>query len=87
MDCVIVRVINMPLSFRGATVKDENGDYNIYLNARYSTDVQADALRHEVEHIRLGHFYSMEYVTVLEAEARREAAKDGKEVRRAREII
>lgn len=58
MDAVIIRIIDMPTGVKGMTVKDENDDYNIYLNARYSPDQQADAFRHEVEHIRRGDFYT-----------------------------
>lgn len=70
MDCVIIRVIDMPMSLRGATVKDENGDYNIYLNARYSEETRAAAFRHEVEHIRQGHFYDQKTVKEKEMGAK-----------------
>lgn len=53
----------------GITVLDENGDYNIYLNDRISYDAQAEAFRHEVEHIRQGHFYTYEDLQVLENQA------------------
>ena len=58
MDAIITRIIDMPTGVKGMTVKDENDDYNIYLNARYSPDQQADAFQHEVEHIRRGDFYT-----------------------------
>lgn len=69
MDAVIIRVIDLPYKVRAVTVKDAEGDYNIYLNARLSGDQQTKAFRHEVEHIRLGHFYSEKPVSVKEAEA------------------
>ena len=69
MDAVIIRIINLPYGVKGMTVKDAEGDYNIYLNGRYSSDVQADAFRHEVEHIRLGHFYQDRPVSEMEKEA------------------
>jgi len=53
----------------GITVLDENDDYNIYLNDRISYDAQAEAFRHEVEHIRQGHFYTYEDLQVLENQA------------------
>lgn len=62
MDAVIVRIIDLPITVNGMTVLDEEGDYNIYLNARLSGDAQAKAFRHEVEHIRSGDFYSEEDV-------------------------
>lgn len=70
MDSVIIRVLDLPMTIRGATVKDENGDYNVYINARLSEDGRAAAFRHEIEHIRQGHFYSEDPVEVLEEKAR-----------------
>lgn len=57
MDAVIVRVIDLPFGVRGMTVKDEEGDYNIYLNGKYSPNIRAVAFRHEVDHIQSGDFY------------------------------
>ena len=57
MDCVIIRVVDLPPSIRGATVKDAEGDYNIYLNARLNDDERVKAYWHEIDHIRRGHFY------------------------------
>lgn len=49
---VIVRVVNLPAWKTGATVvEDENGDYNIYLNARFGYNGQQKALKHEYKHI------------------------------------
>ena len=62
MDAIIVRTIDLPTTVKGMTVLDEEGDYNIYLNARLSGDLQAVAFRHEIEHIRRGDFYSAESV-------------------------
>lgn len=75
MDSIIIRIIDMPLSLRGATVKDENGDYNMYLNARLSDEERVKAYRHEIEHIRLGHFYDERPVAIKEAEAEKEAER------------
>jgi len=71
MDSVIIRVLDLPMTIRGATVKDANGDYNVYINARLSEDGRAAAFRHEIEHIKQGHFYSEDPVEVLEREARK----------------
>lgn len=69
MDAVIVRLIDMPETIHGVTRKDAEGDYNIYINAKLSADGRALAFRHEVEHIRLGHFYEERPVAELEKEA------------------
>lgn len=68
MDAVIVRVIDLPFGVRGMTIKDEEGDYNIYLNGKYSSDIRADAFHHEVEHIIRNHFYSPKSVREKESE-------------------
>lgn len=66
---MIIRKIDLPIGVSGITVLDENGDYNIYLNARLSYDGQADAFSHEVEHIKQGHFYRPEDIIKLEEQA------------------
>lgn len=70
MDAVIIRVIDLPHTCKGFTSLDSNGDFNIYLNARLSSDQQAATMRHEIEHIGRGHFYRPdESVDILEQEA------------------
>lgn len=68
MDTIITRIVDLPLGVKGVTVKDDEGDYNIYLNARYSPDVQAKAFRHEVDHIKKEHFYDERRVLEKEQE-------------------
>lgn len=68
MDAVIIRVIDLPPGVKGMTVKDEEGDYNIYLNGRLSNDQRVEAFRHELDHIKFGHFYSNSPVSVKERE-------------------
>lgn len=67
MDAVIIRVIDLPYGVPGVTVKDENDDYNVYLNARYSADRRIVAFEHELRHIMNGDFYSHDPVWVKEA--------------------
>ena len=78
MDAVIVRIIDLPLGVKGMTVKDEEGDYNIYLNARYSPDIQAIAFRHEVKHIQNGDFYSEESVAEKERRVHAQERSEGR---------
>lgn len=66
---MIIRKIDLPTEVSGITVLDENGDYNVYLNDKLSYDAQADAFRHEVEHIRQGHFHRLEDIMTLEEQA------------------
>ena len=69
MDAIIIRLIDMPETIHGVTRKDAEGDYNVYINAKLSADGRAEAFRHEIEHIRLGHFYEERPVADLEREA------------------
>lgn len=52
MDAIIVRIIDLPYTVKGMTVKDANGDYNVYLNGRLSSEIRANAFRHEIIHIK-----------------------------------
>ena len=69
MGIIIVRLIDMPVAFKAFTIKDADDNYNIYVNARLDADTRANAYRHEIEHIRLGHFYQERPVADMEKEA------------------
>ena len=69
MNEVIVRIRDFPCGTNGVTVMDENGDYNIYINAKLSEIEQQRAYKHELEHINRDHFYSDKEVKVMEEEA------------------
>ena len=65
---IIVRVIDMPEAVGAVTVVDENGDYNIYLNAR-----RGDLVReymHELKHIQNNDFYNDVPICTAEMGAR-----------------
>jgi len=52
MGDIIVRLVNLPSYCVGATVEEDcNGDYNVYVNARYGYNGQIKALDHEIDHI------------------------------------
>ena len=68
MDIVIVRIIDLPWGVDGLTVKDAEGDYNVYINARLSAGQREKAFKHEIEHIRKGDFYRMDSVKDIEAD-------------------
>lgn len=74
MDCVIIRLVDLPETVHGMTIIDAEGDYNVYINAKISEDERVKAYRHEINHIRLGHFYDERPVAVKEAEAEKEAS-------------
>ena len=66
---MIIRVKELPATINGVTIKDDNGDYNVYINACISEDARAEAFRHEVAHIREGHFHNMDDIRTLESVA------------------
>ena len=69
MDNIITRLIDLPDTVPGVTVLDENGDYNIYINARLSNDNRRIAFDHEIKHIKKSHFYTDKSVEQCEREA------------------
>lgn len=73
MDDVVCRIIELPSRVNAITVVDEDGDYNVYINARLSIEEQRKAYRHEVRHIRKSHFYTDKTVKACELEADKRA--------------
>ena len=51
MNEIIVRIIDLPYWVKGQTILDQNGNYNIYINARLSAEEQKKAYNHELNHI------------------------------------
>lgn len=56
-------------SVHAATYPNDDGTFDIYVNALLSESEQQRALEHELRHIRLGHFYSDASLAEKEAEA------------------
>lgn len=69
MDEIFFRTVMLPLSVKGITVVDENGDYNVYINSRQSPNIQKEAAAHELKHIFKNHFYRLSSVEEDEQEA------------------
>lgn len=80
MNDLIVRLIDFPSTdVKGMIKEDSNGDYNIYLNAKYNDEQQIMTWLHEVGHAKLGHLHSDIPVELKELEAnkkRDERVKD-----------
>ncbi len=55
---VFVWVKELPYGMNAATLLDEDGNYNVYLNARLDFSAQRKAYEHEMVHIRRGDFYN-----------------------------
>lgn len=66
---VIIRLLDLPYDTKAFTAVDGNGDYNLYINARYSHETQKIAHDHELVHINQDHFYRDTDVTQDELEA------------------
>lgn len=66
MDEVFVREIRLPYKVKGATIKDSNGDYNVYLNSLIADEQKMNALAHELLHIAEGDFYKEEAAVEIE---------------------
>lgn len=63
---IFVREIKMPLTIRGFTVPDANGDFNIYINKDLSDAAKRKSLEHEKSHIRRNDFQKELSVKLIE---------------------
>ena len=65
-----VRQISLPSGIDGVTVPNDDGTFDIYLNADLCEVRKKDCLAHEIEHIMQDHFYQeTKAVAQLEQEA------------------
>lgn len=54
----IVRLIDLPAGIKAISAKDEDGNLNVYANARLNYEQQREGVLHEEAHDKLGHFDS-----------------------------
>lgn len=66
MSEIYIRTVALPLTVRGVTVVDGDGNYNVYINSQLSSDEQKQTLLHEMTHVRRGDFESFEDIDELE---------------------
>ena len=66
MEDIFVRLKDLPYGMNAVTILDEDGHYNVYVNARLSYDGQLQAQRHEMVHIQRDDFYNS--LSIEEAE-------------------
>jgi len=65
-----VRRAPFPLSVEGVTLPNDDGSFDIYINALLPPEKQEERLQHELAHIRADHFYREEQsLAACEAEA------------------
>lgn len=68
MGNVFIRGIEMPAKARGVTIEIED-DFIVFINTVLSPKVQAEAVQHELIHIRSNHFYKDDFVVLDERQA------------------
>lgn len=73
---VIVRLVDFDTCSVGASVQeDENGDYNLYVNAKYGYNGQRKAYDHEMNHIENDDFRNGKPLLVCERRAKMAAGE------------
>ncbi len=69
-DNVIVRQVEcLPMAVKGVTIPDCDGYYNIYINAKYSIDMQNRILKHELRHVENFDFDNFDDIRIVENRA------------------
>lgn len=72
-----VRYIDLPTKVEGATVPNNDGTFDIYINAIFCEERRAEILEHELRHINRDHFYNdLLPVLRMEKEANGERTSD-----------
>lgn len=51
-----VRFLELPEGFAGCVIPNCDGTFSVYLDPRYPQEEQIKTLKHELEHLRCGHF-------------------------------
>ena len=64
-----VRLLPLPPPVEGVVLPNDDGTYDIYINANLPVERQEAALAHEVAHIKKDHLYSEDPIRIIEAEA------------------
>lgn len=67
MNLIFIREIEMPLTIRGFTVPDANGDFNIYINRDLSDAAKRKSIEHEKTHIKRNDFQKDLSVKLIES--------------------
>lgn len=66
-----VRLVDLPPRVGGVCSPNEDGTYNVYLNARKDREHQVDSYLHEWEHIEDDDFYTARPIEEVEGFERR----------------
>lgn len=71
MEDIITRLMNMPAGVSAFTIRDNSGDYNVFVNCNMSHERQMQAYSHELQHIRAGDFDRPGSADLIEIRAHR----------------
>ena len=71
MNEVTIRLIDLPTTIRAFTIRDTEGDFNIYLNARINSIQRMEAYEHEMKHIEKDDLYKKGSIDLIEIYAHR----------------
>ena len=52
-----VRTVALPIAVEGVSVPNDDGTFDIYINARLPQEKQEEVLAHELRHLEAEHFY------------------------------
>ncbi len=66
---IFVRMVAFPDHVRAVTVPNADNTFDIYVNEVLPKELQEKALKHELQHIKMDHFYNDDPVQKNEAEA------------------
>ena len=69
LDDAIIRLIDLPPGIGGAIMEDEDGIYNVYINARHGHYAPLDDLDHEFAHIEHDDIHNDDPIEVIESRA------------------
>ena len=62
-------MVELPSSVRAVTIPNDDTTFDVYINSVLPEELQIRALEHELEHIKLDHFYDNNPVGQNEREA------------------
>ena len=68
-----IRLVSLPPRVEGVTLPNDDGSFDIYINARLSPARRQETLEHELRHIRGDHFYLDMPIARMERQADGEA--------------
>lgn len=64
-----VRFITLPLSVEGVSIPNDDGTFDIYINAIFDEEKRKAILMHELTHLHKDHFYIDLSIHQIESEA------------------